>query len=105
MTYGPTALDLFLDLPHGGAIRGTKAMAVRPEPDDRSLGRNPMLRTLHRLRARFTPPPFGPVEPDPIDHPAFRGMSPRELADLPFPHHSMSDVAEGQASSPLPSSP
>lgn len=29
--------------------------------------------------------PAGINEPDPIDHPAFHGLSLRELADLPFP--------------------
>lgn len=31
-----------------------------------------------------------PDEPrDPLDHPALKAMSPRELADIPFPRHRL----------------
>ena len=38
-----------------------------------------------RSVARGHRPPPAPVAPDPIDHPDLRRMSPRDLADLPFP--------------------
>ena len=33
--------------------------------------------------------------PDDIDHPALRAMSPRELADLPFPRDRATDAEGG----------
>ncbi|WP_143089885.1 hypothetical protein [Tropicimonas isoalkanivorans] len=39
-----------------------------------------------RLKAFATRrPPYAPVPPDPLDHPALRNLSPRALADLPMP--------------------
>ncbi len=47
-----------------------------------------LLRVLHlmttALRRRLLPPEGAPAT-EPGDHPAFCGLSERELADLPFP--------------------
>ncbi|NDV02115.1 hypothetical protein [Pseudoroseicyclus tamaricis] len=48
-----------------------------------------------RFLRRLFPPPAPPEPPGPLDHPMFRAMSRRELADLPLPRR-------GVRSCPLP---
>jgi len=66
-----------------------------------------MLRFLLSRLAAALPDPEDGVEPDLIDHPVYQGMTPLELADLPFPRHSSRDAEEDAviASEPLPPEP
>ena len=63
-----------------------------------------MLRSLLSRLAGALSDPDESFEPDLIDHPAFAGMSLRDLADLPFPRHSSrdEDVDAVSASETLP---
>lgn len=63
----------------------------------------PVLRLMtDALHRRLGPQVEAPV-PDPLDHPALRRMSPRELADLPLPRHGPADALE--AGEPEPGEP
>ncbi len=64
-----------------------------------------MLRSLlSRLAAALTDPDES-FEPDLIDHPAFAGMSLRDLADLPFPRHPSRDADQDAVSASEPQPP
>lgn len=69
--------------------------------------RTTMLRSLLSRLAAALSGPDESFEPDLIDHPAFAGMSLRDLADLPFPRHPSRDEDEDAviASEPPPQEP
>ena len=45
----------------------------------------PVLNVVTLALRRRLGPADEPPAPEPLDHPALRGLSPRELADLPLP--------------------
>jgi len=53
-----------------------------------------MLRSLLSHLAAALTGPDESFEPDLIDHPVYQGMTPLELADLPFPRHSSRGAEE-----------
>ena len=55
----------------------------------------PVLHLMTEALRRRLLLPEAPV-PDPIDHPALRRMSSRELADLPLPRPLAEEAAEGE---------
>lgn len=60
---------------------------------------------LTRLVSYVFPAAQEAMEPDLIDHPIFRAMSPRDLADLPFPRPAprewSEDGIEAEATQPV----
>lgn len=96
MTYGGlTTVGQFFDWrPRNGSVRSQWADPEHQQPEARPSRRFHLGQALRSLRSRLAAPVVEPTEPDLIDHPAFREMSLRDLADLPFPRYAITDVAK-----------